>query len=198
MSIPIISNKQYEVLQDICSVLLVLHHAQELLSAEKTPMLALALPMYEVLINALNDCIIESKFPELAYVINCTMCKLQLYLTKAHDLLVYTLTMAVNPTLKFSWVDWYSGAAKGQESQVTLKDAHLAPTHTATQAQGQGYACLLTVSKSISWALESSQNLPTSATSKPLELTLKVQSPQELTLIYMANVEVELLHWEQY
>jgi hypothetical protein len=122
MSIPIISDKQYEVLQDICSVLSVLHHAQELLSAEKTPTLALALPLYEALITALDDCVSESKFPELSHPIECAVRKLKDYVEKTRGLPVYTLAMAVNPTLKLSWMD-KQGAVQGQEARVTVKDA---------------------------------------------------------------------------
>ncbi|KAG9098570.1 hypothetical protein FS749_003513 [Ceratobasidium sp. UAMH 11750] len=66
---PVISYKQHEVLQDIVAVLSILHHTRELLSAERTPTLALALPVYKTLIQPLTDCI--GKFPELQYVIEC-------------------------------------------------------------------------------------------------------------------------------
>jgi hypothetical protein len=123
MSIPVISDKQHEVLEDICNVLSVLHHAQELLSAEKTPTLALALPVYEALIDGLQECISESKFPMLSYAIGCAVQKLETYVAKARDLPVYTLAMAINPALKFGWIDQHWGPTRGQESRVTLKNA---------------------------------------------------------------------------
>ncbi|CAE7086893.1 unnamed protein product [Rhizoctonia solani] len=216
MSIPIISDKQYEVLQDVCSLLSVLHHAQELLSAEKTPTLALALPVYEALIKALNDCILESKFPELCFAIKCAINKLETYVVKARNVPVYTLAMVVNPTLKFSWIDEQGGPARGQEARVTTKDAMYevrrrqnhstptpgsrAPTHTASEAQSRGYARLLTVGKSIKRASVSSQDSQNinSPQSKPSEPSTKALSSKELELIFMADVEAELLRWEQY
>jgi hypothetical protein len=192
ISIPIISDKQYEFFQDICSILSVLHHAQEFLSAEKIPTLALALPVYEALIDGLKNCLSESKFPELSHPIKCAVRKLEAYVEKARGLPVYTLAMAINPTLKFSWSD-QQGPVQGQEARVMVKDSvsdfsivnsstktdhynqmykvrcrlvaplavsgKQAPTHVASQAQGRGYARLLTVSKAINRASETTQNL---------------------------------------
>lgn len=121
MKIPVISHKQYEVLQDVCSVLSILDHAQELLSAEKTPTLALALPVYEALIQALKDC--TFKFPELCDAITCAIRKLESYVVKARDLPVYALAMAINPCLKFKWIDEHCTATKRQQSRVDVKEA---------------------------------------------------------------------------
>ncbi|CAE6344915.1 unnamed protein product [Rhizoctonia solani] len=214
MSIPIISDKQYEVLQDICSILSVLHHAQELLSAEKTPTLALALPVYEALIDALDNCISESKFPELSYAIKCAIHKLEAYVAKARNLPVYTLAMVINPALKFTWIDQHKGPVKGQEARVTAKNAmyevrrrqpvlsttpgQQAPSHAATHSQSRGYARLLTVSKTISRASEATRDSHNSTQPKPDGPTPKPLSSKELTSVYMADVEAELLRWEQY
>ncbi|KAG9126261.1 hypothetical protein FRC07_004184 [Ceratobasidium sp. 392] len=67
MHIPVVFFRQYEVLQDLLAILSVLHSAQELLSAERTPTLLLALPVYEGLIQALRER--QAKFPAFHYTI---------------------------------------------------------------------------------------------------------------------------------
>ncbi|CEL51475.1 hypothetical protein RSOLAG1IB_00010 [Rhizoctonia solani AG-1 IB] len=174
---------------------------------------ALALPVYEALIDGLKNCLSESKFPELFHPIKCAVRKLEAYVEKARGLPVYTLAMAINPTLKFSWSD-QQGPVQGQEARVMVKDSMYkvrcrlvaplavsgkqAPTHVASQAQGRGYARLLTVSKAINRASETTQNLRNSIQPKPSEPSPKPPSRQELTVMYMTDVEAELLRWEQY
>ncbi|CAE6432643.1 unnamed protein product [Rhizoctonia solani] len=173
----------------------------------------LALPVYEALIDGLKNCLSESKFPELFHPIKCAVRKLEAYVEKARGLPVYTLAMAINPTLKFSWSD-QQGPVQGQEARVMVKDSMYkvrcrlvaplavsgkqAPTHVASQAQGRGYARLLTVSKAINRASETTQNLGNSIQPKPSEPSPKPPSRQELTVMYMTDVEAELLRWEQY
>ncbi|EUC64490.1 hAT family dimerization protein, partial [Rhizoctonia solani AG-3 Rhs1AP] len=118
-----------------------------------------------------------------------------------------------NPTLKFSWMD-QQGPIQGEEGRVLVKDSmyevrcrltaplaasgQKAPTHIASQGQGRGYARSLTVSKSINRASETARNAHNTAQSKASEPTPKPLTRQELTAIYMADVEAELLRWEQY
>ncbi|CAE6447005.1 unnamed protein product [Rhizoctonia solani] len=73
-----------------------------------------------------------------------------------------------------------------------------APTHAASQAQSRGYTRLLSVSKSINRALEVTRNSHNSAQSKASEPAPKSLSRQELTAMYMADVDAELICWEQY
>lgn len=47
----IITHKDYEVLNDVLKVLDLTHQTQELLSSDKTPTLAFALPVYHALIH---------------------------------------------------------------------------------------------------------------------------------------------------
>ncbi|KAG8722863.1 hypothetical protein FRC08_004493 [Ceratobasidium sp. 394] len=111
----------FEVLQDIVSVLSVLHNAQELLSAECTPTLALALPVHETgLIQALKD--LTYKFPELQHAIECGVRKLEAYVAKARDLPVYAYAMAVNPCLKFTWIDEHWSPLQRQQARVVVKE----------------------------------------------------------------------------
>jgi hypothetical protein len=120
MKIPVISHKQYEVLQDLVSVLSILHHAQELLSAERTPTVALALPVYESLIRALSDCTFT--FPELQHAITAGIRKIELYVAKARDVPVYVYAMAVNPGLKLEWINQHWSPSQQQNARVILKE----------------------------------------------------------------------------
>ncbi|KAG8698826.1 hypothetical protein FRC11_014137, partial [Ceratobasidium sp. 423] len=143
-----------EFYPDLTSVLSILPQAQELLSAEKTPTLALALPVYELVIQALNDC--TFKLPELCYAIEHGIDKISGCVAKARDLPVYVLAMAVNPSLKFEWIDENRDSFDQLQSCVTVKNVMLdicqkqprrakatalnPDTHAerATQAQAQG------------------------------------------------------------
>ncbi|KAF8600612.1 hypothetical protein BDV93DRAFT_587999, partial [Ceratobasidium sp. AG-I] len=124
MKIPVVSHRQYQVLQDVVSVLSIPHSAQELLSAERTPTLALALPVYENLIQALRDC--ELKFPELRHAIGCGISKLEAYVAKARDLPVYALAMVINPCLKFQWINahWNETRRDYARTQVKKRASH--------------------------------------------------------------------------
>ncbi|KAG8686657.1 hypothetical protein FRC08_012381 [Ceratobasidium sp. 394] len=102
-NIPLISRKQLEVLRDICSILSILHNAQELLSAERTPTVALALPVYETLVQTLSQ--LRDTFPELGYAMTHGLEKLQSYINKTHNIPVYALAMVVNPCFKLHWID---------------------------------------------------------------------------------------------
>lgn len=118
--IPVLSHKQYEVLQDICSVLSILHNAQELLSAERTPTVALALPVYEALVHALREA--SKMFPELRYAIELGIDKIETYVAHARGVPVYALAMVVNPCLKFEWIDQHWSETERKEGRAIVKD----------------------------------------------------------------------------
>ncbi|KAG8735336.1 hypothetical protein FRC10_010696 [Ceratobasidium sp. 414] len=108
---------------DICSILSVLNNAQELLSAERTPTLSLALPVYETLIHTLAD--LRATFPELSCAITRGIEKLELYVNKTRYIPVYALAMVVNPCFKFEWIDneWESLAR--EQAYTTVRDQML-------------------------------------------------------------------------
>ncbi|CAE6365245.1 unnamed protein product [Rhizoctonia solani] len=213
MSIPIVTHKQFEVLQDIRSVLSILHEAQELLSAEKTPTLALALPVYETLLEALDDCV--DKFPELRYAIERGIDKLSDYVSKARNLPVYTLAMAINPTLKFKWTDQSDDPGRRHWARLTIREAMLGvcqkqhqcttsttphsntPAEHASQAQAHGFKRLLTVSSTVNRA---SRSLPSSrtATQPNTPKPAAPMSKDKLLTLHMTKVDAELLRWEKY
>lgn len=118
--IPVVSHKQYEILQDLSAVLSVLHHAQQLLSAERTPTIALALPVYEAIIQALRR--LRSVFPELEHAITPGISKIEDYVEKTRDVPVYALAMAINPALKFEWMRKHWSALERERAVIAVKD----------------------------------------------------------------------------
>ncbi|KAH7332793.1 hypothetical protein B0J17DRAFT_545571, partial [Rhizoctonia solani] len=101
-SLPVLSHRQYESLQDIASVLSVAHSAQELLSAEKTPTLSLAFPVYESVIQAWVG--LSSKIPELGIAIGAGIGKLREYVNRTKGARIHTLAVVINPGVKFDFM----------------------------------------------------------------------------------------------
>ncbi|QRV99333.1 hAT family dimerization protein [Ceratobasidium sp. AG-Ba] len=208
-NIPVVSCKQLEVLKDICSVLSILHNAQELLSAERTPTVALALPVYETLLHTLSQ--IRSTFPELSFAITRGIEKLDSYINKTHSIPVYALAMAVNPCFKLNWINhhWDAPAreqayaavhaqmlqyAQEQPATATL-DVH-SQAQAAAQALGSGYARLLmgglTITRASNPLGQPEDNpyitTPTHVPFNPAAAELPPQDP-------MVQVELELARW---
>ncbi|CCO37986.1 hypothetical protein BN14_12147 [Rhizoctonia solani AG-1 IB] len=118
-NIPILSHKQYETLQDIAAILEVAHNAQEALSAEKTPTLALAFPIYETVIETWDQ--FGRAIPELGHAIWCGIRKINEYIDRTQDAPVHTLAMAVNPTLKLQWINAHRTPQRAQEAELVVK-----------------------------------------------------------------------------
>jgi hypothetical protein len=87
-------SKQYEVLSNIHQILQIPHYCQELLSAEKTPTLSLALPTYELLINLWQKLALE--IPELSHYIMLGVSKLLEYVSKGRRSRIYALAMSTS------------------------------------------------------------------------------------------------------
>lgn len=79
-------------MNDIHDILSLPHATQELLSAEKTPTIALALPAFEVLIDAWLQK--QKVIPELAHYIGVGIAKLQEYVRKCRHSRIYGLAMS--------------------------------------------------------------------------------------------------------
>ena len=88
-----LSNKKLEVLADIQEFLPYLHAVQQTVSAEKTPMLTIALPLYEQLIQMYK--LAATKFPKLHPAIKAAAVKLNKYLKKTRTTCTYALTMSM-------------------------------------------------------------------------------------------------------
>ncbi|GAB1526644.1 hypothetical protein RhiTH_009814 [Rhizoctonia solani] len=150
--IPVLSHQQYEVLHDIGLVLSVAHSAQELLSAEKTPTLSLAFPVYKSVADTLLE--LGQKIPELASAIGLGIAKICKYIDHTKDAWVNTLAMVINPAIKFEfinlcWKAYDQSCAYKIVQEVMLKfqckryTQAIAQSHpgagTAAHAQNVGY-----------------------------------------------------------
>ncbi|KAJ6552172.1 hypothetical protein B0H10DRAFT_1262256 [Mycena sp. CBHHK59/15] len=90
---------QYQVLHDIQSILAVPHAAQELLSAEKTPTLSVALPAFEMLLESWLS--LQATLPMLAHYIGVGIVKIQEYINKGRKTRAYALAMSTSLSLSF-------------------------------------------------------------------------------------------------
>jgi hypothetical protein len=88
----ILDDVDYVVLEDIKNFLKIPHLFQEVLAAEKTPTLALALPMYERAIIMLDKYAIAA--PRLAHAIGATRGALVEYMRKSRKSRIYALAMS--------------------------------------------------------------------------------------------------------
>ena len=113
------THKQFEVLQDVSSVLSVAQRAQQLLSAEHTPTLALALPLYESMIQIWQSCL--QSFLEQGYAISLAVSKLEEYVAKSRSSLVHALAMFVNPYIKLSWINKHWTAPEADKALTDIK-----------------------------------------------------------------------------
>lgn len=101
-------------------MLSVAHNAQELLSAEKTPTLALAFPVYETVIEAWEQ--LCSRIPELSFAIQSGIDKLQEYVGRTRQASVHSLAMVVNPSLKFEWIDQHWATEEASQAREVVKE----------------------------------------------------------------------------
>lgn len=83
---------EFQVLHNIYSIFEVSHAAQELLSAEKTPTLSMALPAFEMLVVSWLH--LQKAIPKLAHYIGVGIAKIQEYSEKGQKSRIYTLAMS--------------------------------------------------------------------------------------------------------
>jgi hypothetical protein len=124
------------VLTDIRDVLKVFHHAQELLSSERTPTLSLVLPSYEILIQILRAFLTHIRFRHLHFAIRAAMAKLDIYVESARQNACYGISMFLNPTSKQSWMSKHWPAIEVDSCMQKLKDAMLAYVKAERDASG--------------------------------------------------------------
>ncbi|KAJ7697181.1 hypothetical protein B0H17DRAFT_928548 [Mycena rosella] len=96
------TEQQFQVLSDIQLILSIPHAAQELLSAEQTPTLSMALPAFELLLE--SWLCLQKELPELAHYIGVGIAKIQEYVNKGRQSRIYALAMIINPTMKMAWI----------------------------------------------------------------------------------------------
>lgn len=83
--------KEQQILADIRYFLQVPHAVQELLSAEKTPTLSMAMPAYEKLIAVLRS--LQAKLPGVSHSIAAAVRKLEEYTAKSRKCRLYAMAM---------------------------------------------------------------------------------------------------------
>jgi hypothetical protein len=88
-----LSAKQYEVLNDIRMFLRIPHQAQQILSAEKTPTLCLALPLYERMISMFKN--LERARPKIAHAVRSARVYLEDYLALSRKTRAYGLAIGM-------------------------------------------------------------------------------------------------------
>ncbi|CCO36123.1 Putative AC9 transposase [Rhizoctonia solani AG-1 IB] len=99
----IMSDLEYQILQDILACLDVPHRAQELLSAEQTPTLSLAFPVYDQLIYSWRQ--VGRRLGPYAYAIECGIAKIEDYVARSRSSPIHIVAMVLNPCLKYTWID---------------------------------------------------------------------------------------------
>lgn len=92
IAIYLLSEDEYKVAQDIYQVLEVPHTAQELLSAENTPTLSMAFPVYEMMVQTWKK--YQELVPELQEFIGIGIQKIEEYLTHSRLSRAYALSMS--------------------------------------------------------------------------------------------------------
>ncbi|KAF8749017.1 hAT family C-terminal dimerization region [Rhizoctonia solani] len=130
--IPILDHSQYKVLQDLISILCIPYNAQEVLSLEKTPTLALAIPLFETITWSWEQ--LATSMPKLLHAISCRIFKLQEYLGMFKDAPVHTIAMFLNPSIKLSWIQTHQLQTNIKEAEEIILD----------KAQSSGYLQVVT------------------------------------------------------
>lgn len=105
-------------------VLAVPRRVQQLLSAERTPTLALALPLYNNLIGIWKTCL--AKFPEQRHAISLGIAKIEDYVAKSCQSSVHAFAMFVNPHIKMDWITANWAPSSPQEQTATVSPAERA------------------------------------------------------------------------
>jgi len=82
---------EYQALHDIYNILESPHTAQELLSGEKVPTLALAIPAFEKLVESWVEK--QKAIPMLSHYIGVGIAKIQEYIQKGRASRIYALAM---------------------------------------------------------------------------------------------------------
>ncbi|CUA72636.1 hypothetical protein RSOLAG22IIIB_10208 [Rhizoctonia solani] len=189
VQIPILSHQQYESLQDIASVLVVAHSAQELLLAEKTPTLSLAFPVYESVVQAWLD--LGPKIPELATAIGAGIGKICEYVNRTKGARVHILAMVVNPAIKFDFIHWWWTAYDQGNAYEDVRETMMkfqreiyartltqtrAGTGMAAHAQSLGYLRVLNIGQTLRRASDNTDNLSDNRHEYPLYNTSTTNS----------------------
>ncbi|EIN08900.1 hypothetical protein PUNSTDRAFT_32066, partial [Punctularia strigosozonata HHB-11173 SS5] len=161
----LLNKDQYTVTCDIEDVLRIPHHAQELLSAEKTPTLPVALPAYEQVLSLWRALRIELQY--LSPYIEFGISKIEEYVARSRRSRAYVLAIVINPAIKFRWIEdqwteeeceearrWVIDTLTQFRRQQRIHEATNVPesstdlpTTMASLAQGRGFLNLRNTSR---------------------------------------------------
>jgi hypothetical protein len=114
------------VLKDICQVLAVFHHAQELLSSSRTPTLSFVIPTYDNLHEVLQAYLRTNMFPHLNYAICAAASKIAKYVEIVCQNETYGISMFLNPKAKKVGMEKHWPAADVEHCVEKLKAVMLA------------------------------------------------------------------------
>ncbi|KAI6036718.1 hypothetical protein PISMIDRAFT_118541, partial [Pisolithus microcarpus 441] len=137
-----LTKDKLNVLRDIHQVLEIPHSAQEALSAECTPTLSMALPVYELLIQKWMV-LTSQTIPELSHHINIALQKLQNYVREACKTCIYALAMIVNPDMKFEWMQQYWELQDVANTQKWILEAVKGIWKEASSSESYMQKCLI-------------------------------------------------------
>jgi hypothetical protein len=115
-----ISHKDFEVLQDIRTVLNAAHRTQELLSSHKTPTLSFAVPLYHALIQRWRK--LQESMPALSHAIGEGVAKLEEYLNKTRSSPAHVLAMALNPSIRYSWIEQHWSSEEAEKAKALVEE----------------------------------------------------------------------------
>ncbi|KAF7318939.1 Dimer-Tnp-hAT domain-containing protein [Mycena chlorophos] len=113
-----LSSSQLQLLSDLQTILQPAHYAQELLSAEQAPTLSLALPAFELLLQAWLA--LQKIMPDFEHYIGVGVNKIIEYVNKGRKSRIYALAMIINPTVKIEWLEqhWLPEDVKQAEEWI--------------------------------------------------------------------------------
>ncbi|KAJ7070551.1 hypothetical protein C8F01DRAFT_1225955 [Mycena amicta] len=98
-----LDDDQHQVLLDMQTILSVPHAGQELLSAERTPTLSIALPAYELILDSWLK--LQNEIPELKHYIGVGIAKIQEYIKLGRKSRIYLHVTVINPSMKLDWIE---------------------------------------------------------------------------------------------
>ncbi|GAB1527022.1 hypothetical protein RhiTH_010197 [Rhizoctonia solani] len=99
---------------------LISHKDSELLSSKKTPTLAFTLLIYHALIQRWKT--LRSQMPALSHAIDAGIAKLEDYVEKSRSLPAHALAMALNPSIRYFWIEKYWSSEEALKAKELVQE----------------------------------------------------------------------------
>jgi len=128
---------EYQAIHDIYNILQSPHTAQELLSGEKVPTLAMAIPAFEKLVASWIEK--QKAIPMLSHYIGVGIAKIQEYVEKGRASRIYALAMSkflvtssfvlftissvIHPSYKLTWIQEHWSTLEAMNAREWMVDA---------------------------------------------------------------------------